>query len=226
MKIYDSQTAPNPRRVRIFLAEKGIKVPVRAGRHRQAAANRAPEFRVKNPLGTLPVLELDDGTCIAESVAICRYFEELHPDPPLMGTDARDRALVEMWQRRMELELFIPITQVFRNTHPFFAGRIPQVAEWGEVYRKTRRGAHGVARRRARRPRRSSPGSATPSPTSPRSAASTSAASARSASSPSSAHLARWHAAVSARPSAAACAAGHRAHALHRSRRTPRARGR
>ncbi len=135
MKIYDSQTAPNPRRVRIFLAEKGIDVP-----YEQvdivAAANRAPEFRVKNPMGTLPVLELDDGTCIAESVAICRYFEELHPEPPLMGTSGRDRALVEMWQRRMEFELFLPITQVFRNTHPFFTGRIPQVAEYGEVSRK------------------------------------------------------------------------------------------
>jgi glutathione S-transferase len=135
MKIYDSQTAPNPRRVRIFLAEKGVAVP-----YEQVdivkADNRSAAFRAKNPLGTLPVLELDDGTCIAESVAICRYFEELHPDPPLMGTDARDRALVEMWQRRMELEVFGPITQVFRNTHPFFAGRIPQVAEWGEVCRK------------------------------------------------------------------------------------------
>ena len=135
MKIYDSQTAPNPRRVRIFLAEKGIAVP-----YEQVdivkADNRAPEFRRKNPFGTLPVLELDDGTCIAESIAICRYFEETHPDPPLMGTDARDRALVEMWQRRMELELFNPITQVFRNGHPFFAGRIPQVAEYGEVCRQ------------------------------------------------------------------------------------------
>jgi len=134
MKIYDSQTAPNPRRVRIFLAEKGIEVP-----YEQVdivkADNRSPEFRRKNPLGTLPVLELDDGTHIAESVAICRYFEETHPKPPLMGTDARDRALVEMWQRRMELEIFVPITQVFRNLHPFFAGRIPQVAEWGEVNR-------------------------------------------------------------------------------------------
>jgi glutathione S-transferase len=136
MKIYDSQTAPNPRRVRIFLAEKGINVPYEQV-DIAAAANRAPEFRGKNPMGTLPVLELDDGTCIAESMAICRYFEELHPDPPLMGTSARDRALVEMWQRRMEFELFIPITQVFRNTHPFFAGRIPQVAEYGEVSRKT-----------------------------------------------------------------------------------------
>ena len=135
MKIYDSQTAPNPRRVRVFLAEKGIAVP-----YEQVdivkADNRSAEFRRKNPLGTLPVLELDDGTCIAESVAICRYFEEIHPAPPLMGTDARDRALVEMWQRRMEFEVFGPITQVFRNLHPFFAGRIPQVAEWGEVNRK------------------------------------------------------------------------------------------
>ena len=134
MKIYDSQTAPNPRRVRIFLAEKGIQVP-----YEQVdivtAQNRSPEFRKKNPMGVLPVLELDDGTCIAESVAICRYFEETHPNPPLMGVDARDRALVEMWQRRMEFEIFIPITQVFRNTHPFFTGRIPQVAEYGEVCR-------------------------------------------------------------------------------------------
>ena len=134
MKIYDSQTAPNPRRVRIFLAEKGIQVP-----YEQVdivkADNRSAEFRRKNPLGTLPVLELDDGSCIAESVAICRYFEETHPQPPLMGTDARDRAVVEMWQRRMELELFGPITQVFRNGHPFFAGRVPQVPEWGETCR-------------------------------------------------------------------------------------------
>ncbi|MCX8072437.1 MAG: glutathione S-transferase family protein [Candidatus Binatia bacterium] len=135
MKIYDSQLAPNPRRVRIFLAEKGIEVP-----YEQVdivgGANRSPEFRKKNPLGTVPVLELDDGTCIAESVAICRYFEELYPEPPLMGRDARDRAIVEMWQRRMELHIFIPITMVFRNCHPFFAGRIRQVPEWGEVNRE------------------------------------------------------------------------------------------
>jgi glutathione S-transferase len=135
MKIHDSRTAPNPRRVRIFLAEKGVSVPFEEV-DIVKADNRAPEFRRKNPLGTLPVLELDDGTCIAESVAICRYFEELHPEPPLMGTDARDRALVEMWQRRMELEVFLPITQVFRNSHPFFAGRIPQVPEYGEVCRR------------------------------------------------------------------------------------------
>ncbi|HSP98624.1 MAG TPA: glutathione S-transferase family protein [Candidatus Dormibacteraeota bacterium] len=135
MKLYDSQTAPNPRRVRVFLAEKGIAVPIEQV-DITMAVNRGPEFRAKNPLGTVPVLELDDGTCISESVAICRYFEETQPTPPLMGVDARDRAVVEMWQRRMELELFIPVAQVFRNSHPFFAGRIPQVAEWGEVSRK------------------------------------------------------------------------------------------
>ncbi len=135
MKIYDSQGAPNPRRVRIFLAEKGIEVPYEEV-DIVKAVNRSPEFRQKNPLGTLPVLELDDGTCIAESVAICRYFEETHPQPPLLGTDARDRAVVEMWQRRMEFEVFIPIAQVFRNSHAFFKGRIPQVPEWGEVCRK------------------------------------------------------------------------------------------
>ena len=135
MKLYDSRTAPNPRRVRIFLAEKGISVPVEEV-DIVSAQNRSAEFRAKNVMGTLPVLELDDGTTIAESVAICRYFEELQPEPPLMGTDAKDRALVEMWQRRMEYEVFLPITQVFRNGHAFFKGRIPQVPEYGEVCRK------------------------------------------------------------------------------------------
>ena len=135
MKIYDSQYAPNPRRVRSFLAEKGIEVPYEQV-DLATAENRKPPFLEKNPLGLVPVLELDDGTCISESVAICRYFEELHPEPPLMGTDPKDRALVEMWQRRMEFELFIPIAQVFRNTHEFFRGRIPQVPEYGEVCRK------------------------------------------------------------------------------------------
>ena len=135
MKLYDSRTAPNPRRVRIFLAEKGISVPVEEV-DIVSAQNRSAEFRAKNAMGTLPVLELDDGTTIAESVAICRYFEELQPEPPLMGTDAKDRAAIEMWQRRMEFELFLPITQVFRNGHAFFKGRIPQVPEYGEVCRK------------------------------------------------------------------------------------------
>jgi glutathione S-transferase len=136
MKIYDSQLAPNPRRVRMFLAEKGVDVPYEQVNIAKAE-NRQPAFLAKNPMGTVPVLELDDGTCIAESVAICRYFEGLHPEPPLMGVDLQDRAIVEMWNRRMELELLMPIAQVFRNTHEFFKGRIEQVPEYGEASRRT-----------------------------------------------------------------------------------------
>jgi glutathione S-transferase len=136
VKLYDSAFAPNPRRVRIFLAEKGLTVPTEQVDIAKAA-NRRPEYLAKNPLGGIPILELDDGTVIAESVAICRYFEEIHPDPPLLGTGAKERALVEMWQRRMEFEVALPIMQVFRNTHAFFKGRIPQVAEYGEVCRKS-----------------------------------------------------------------------------------------
>jgi glutathione S-transferase len=138
MKLYDSKMAPNPRRVRIFLAEKGIEVPtvqVDLGK----AETRSAEFLARNPMGGVPVLELDDGTQIAESVAICRYFEETHPTPPLFGTDAKDRALVEMWQRRMELELFRSVTGCFQNTHAFFKGRIEQVPAYGEVCRTTGR---------------------------------------------------------------------------------------
>ncbi len=135
MKIYVDRDgrAPSPRRVRMFLAEKGLDVPYeRLAIHEE---NRTPEFREKNPVSTLPVLELDDGTCIAESMAICRYFEETNPEPPLMGVDAQDKAVVEMWQRRMEIEVFSNITQVFRNTHDFFKGRITQVPAYGEACR-------------------------------------------------------------------------------------------
>ncbi len=132
MKIYNSPVAPNPRRVRVFLAEKGISVPyedVDIGN----AVNRQPEFRKKNPLAGVPVLELDDGTCIAESVAICRYFEGIQPEPPLMGVDAKDRAVVEMWNRRMELALLMPIADSFRQRHEFFKGRIRQLPEYAEL---------------------------------------------------------------------------------------------
>lgn len=132
MKLYDSPLAPNPRRVRIFLAEKGIEVPT-VEVDIVKAENRKPPFLAKNPLGAVPVLELDDGTVIAESTAICRYFEELQPEPPLLGTDAQDRAAVEMWLRRVEFEVAFPIMQTFRNTHDFFKGRIAQVPEWGAV---------------------------------------------------------------------------------------------
>jgi glutathione S-transferase len=135
MKLYDTTIAPNPRRVRIYLAEKGIEVPtvqVDIGKRE----NQEPAFLAKNPMGGVPILELDDGTIIAESVAICRYFEELNPEPPLMGIDSTDRAVVEMWQRRMELEVALPVMMTFRNTHDYLKGRIVQVPEYGEVSRK------------------------------------------------------------------------------------------
>jgi glutathione S-transferase len=143
MKLYDSKMAPNPRRVRIFLAEKGIQVPddqVDLAK----AQNRSPEFLKINPMGGVPVLQMDDGTNLAESVAICRYFEETHPEPRLMGVDAREKAEVEMWQRRMELNLFSTVTGCFRNTSEFFKGRIPQVPEYGEVCRQAAEKAFGM----------------------------------------------------------------------------------
>jgi glutathione S-transferase len=138
MLLYDTTLAPNPRRVRIFLAEKGIEVPV-AQVDIGKAENRQPPFLAKNPLGGVPILELDDGRFLAESVAICRYFEAQHPDPPLMGVDGSDAAFVEMWNRRMEIEILRKTADCFRNTHEFFKGRIPQVAEYGELCRSTAR---------------------------------------------------------------------------------------
>ena len=132
MKLYDSTTAPNPRRVRIFLAEKGLSVPTEQV-DIAARANREPAFRARNPFGQLPVLELDDGTCISESVAICRYFEEVQPDPPLFGVGPKERALVEMWNRRAELELTNRVFLCFQNTSDFFKGRMPQVPEYGAI---------------------------------------------------------------------------------------------
>src|ERR1700678_4005367 len=111
MKLYDGGRAPNPRRVRIFLAEKGITVPaeqVDLGTMQQ----RSEAFTAINPMQRVPALLLDDGTVIAESIAICRYFEALHPDPPLFGRGALDAALVEMWNRRVELHLFFPVSAV------------------------------------------------------------------------------------------------------------------
>ena len=135
MKLYDGGRAPNPRRVTVFLAEKGIeveKVPVDMGK----LGHKSEEVTRLNPLQRLPVLELDYGTAISETVAICRYFEELHPEPPLMGTDARDKAIVEMWNRRVELIFLGAVANAFRHTHPAMKEwEVPQLAEWGEINR-------------------------------------------------------------------------------------------
>ncbi len=133
MKLFDGGKAPNPRRVRIFLAEKGIEVPL-APVDMGALGHRAPEIAERNPLRRLPVLELDDGTVLTESVAICRYFEEVQPEPPLFGVGALGRARVEEWQRRMELNLMMPVAQAFRHIHPAMKDwEVPQIPEWGEA---------------------------------------------------------------------------------------------
>jgi glutathione S-transferase len=133
MKLFDGGKAPNPRRVRVFLAEKGIDVPL-APVDMGAMGHRGPEVAERNPLRRLPVLELDDGTVITESVAICRYFEEIQPEPPLFGTGALGRARVEEWQRRMELNLMMPVAHAFRHIHPAMKEwEVPQIAEWGEA---------------------------------------------------------------------------------------------
>jgi len=134
--IIETRTAPNPRRVRIFLAEKGISVPFEDV-DLMAGALRTAAFTRLNPLQRVPVLVLDDGTAIAESVAICRYFEEIAPSPPLFGTGAVGRAQVEMWNRRVEFGLFSAVTQVFRHLHPKMGHlEVPQVAAWGEANRE------------------------------------------------------------------------------------------
>jgi len=133
MKLYDGGRAPNPRRVRIYLAEKGINVPLEQV-DLGALAQKSPAFAAINPVQRVPALQLDDGTVIAESIAICRYFEALHPQPPLFGKGPKDEAVVEMWQRRVELHLLMPISHVFRNSHPAMKEmEVPQVPAWAEA---------------------------------------------------------------------------------------------
>jgi glutathione S-transferase len=133
-KLYNHPLAPNPRRVRIFAAEKGIQlaledVDILAGQ------SRTPEFLAKNSSGAVPVLELDDGSYLSESVAICRYLEGFQPEPNLMGRDLCEQAEIERWNRRMELELFNPIARTAQNTNPIFQRRFKQFPEYGEAQR-------------------------------------------------------------------------------------------
>ena len=133
MKIIETRLAPNPRRVRIFLAEKGIEVPFEQVDLMKGDL-KTDAFTKLNKLQRVPVLVLDDGTSICESIAICRYFEELQPNPPLFGTGPLGRAQVEMWQRRMELGLLNSVASAFRHLHPAMATlEVPQVAAWGEA---------------------------------------------------------------------------------------------
>jgi glutathione S-transferase len=146
MKLYDCTTAPNPRRVRIFLAEKGIVLPkiqvdLRAGEQFR------PEFRAINPACTVPVLEFDDGRRIAEVVAICVYFEADHPDPPLMGIGAQDRAIVAARQIRVEREGLLAVAEAFRNSTPGLKGRaLPGPDDYEQIPALAERGRARVAR--------------------------------------------------------------------------------
>ena len=131
MKIYDFVGAPNPKKLRLYLAEKGISVPMQQV-NLIAGETRAPEFLKKNPLGGLPVLELDDGSYLTESLAIMEYFEELHPNPPMMGTTPIERARVRALERIIEIGVLMRVATIFQNTHPFMAGRIKQSADAAE----------------------------------------------------------------------------------------------
>ena len=133
MKILETRSAPNPRRVRIFLAEKGVTVPYEEWDLTKGVLKSA-EFTKLNAFQRVPVLVLDDGSTIAETMAICRYFEEINPLPALFGTGAKPRAVIEMWNRRMEIGLLFHVAAAFRHLHPSMATlEVPQIKDWGEI---------------------------------------------------------------------------------------------
>lgn len=132
MKLHEAPS-PNARRVHVFIAEKGldpipsVPVDIRGGE------NLSEAYREKNPFGRVPVLELDDGTFLAESVAICRYLEGLHPEPSLFGTTPLEMATIEMWNRRAEINFMLAAAGAFRNLSGFFKDREKISAEWGTI---------------------------------------------------------------------------------------------
>lgn len=134
MKLYSNKFAPSPRRVRMFAAEKGLSletVEIDIG----AGDTQAPAFREVNPLGETPVLVRDDGSVLTESLAICRWLEDEHPEPNLFGRTARERADINSWIDRLMFRLYVPTADAFRNTHAYWATRLEQNAAWGESSR-------------------------------------------------------------------------------------------
>ena len=138
MKLYTTSASPNGRRVNVFLAEKGIEVPKQEVDLR-GGENLSDEFRGMNPFGRVPVLELDDGSFLTESVAISRYFEGVQSEPVLFGTTTFEQATVEMWNRRAELNFMLPVAQAFRNISGFFKDRETVVPDWGQVQEEVAR---------------------------------------------------------------------------------------
>lgn len=134
MKFYNG-AAGNPRRVRIFIAEKGIdieQINIDIGK----GETRTEEFLAKNSLGELPILELDDGTIITESGAICRYLEEAYPDKPLLGSNSAERANIEMWDRRIEFQLFLKLSNIVQHENEYFADKVEQIPEFAQSQRR------------------------------------------------------------------------------------------
>jgi glutathione S-transferase len=133
MKLYDGGRAPNPRRVRIFLAEKGIEVE-KQQIDIATLEHKGPTYTAINPMQRVPALVLDDGTAITESIAICRYFEALQPEPALFGREGREAAIIEMWNRRVEHQLLFAVAQVLRHLNPGMKLlEDPQITAWGEA---------------------------------------------------------------------------------------------
>ena len=137
MKLFiERDPAPNPRRVGIFLREKGIDIPTERLDLRRRE-HKSAEHLARNSLGQVPVLELDDGRRLTESVSICRYLEALHPDPPLFGHGAFEQAFVDQQTRRIELQLMSPVGQFWRHAHPLTAHLLEQHRAFGESNRRS-----------------------------------------------------------------------------------------
>ena len=203
MKLYNSNLAPSPRRVRIFLAEKGVSIPC-VEVDLAKLEHKTAEFSGLNPFETIPVLELDDGTRIAETIAISRYIEAIRPEPNLFGLTALEQAMIEMWQRQLEWRLFFPIAQVVRHSHPKMAEmERPQIPDWAAANRPRVLKAMSIVDETLRdRPFIAGERFTVADITGL--VALDFAKSARIAIPPELVHLNRWHGALKARPSAAA----------------------
>ena len=133
MKLYDNKMANSPRKVRMFLAEKNIANVEMVEINMMEGEHKTPEYRAIAPNSRIPALQLDDGTVIMESTAICRYLESLHPEPNLFGESPIEIASIEMWQARIFNELMIPLAMGFRHLHPAMSALETQNKEYGET---------------------------------------------------------------------------------------------